>query len=156
MPNLETPADLGESSIKTHKPIVYCGLSSWRDSPGNAMYWESSTTAHKMHTMADNELRAAIIYALMEQYEFQRRVSMEQDIWQRADDKWVRIRIAKSFEVLDQRQEWHFFRSIAGCYPSPHSQLTHGDNRISSSANPPLPGASKDISIPSATDKTLY
>jgi hypothetical protein len=50
------------------------------------MYWESLTTAHKMHTMADNELRAAIINALMKQYEFQRRVSTEQDIWQRADD----------------------------------------------------------------------
>jgi hypothetical protein len=106
-PHQPTPGqnlDMHEQ-LSMDKPIVYCGLPSWRDSPGNAMYWESLTTAHKMHTAADNELRVAMINSLMEQYEFQRRVSVEQDIWRRADDEWVRSKITKSFEVLDRRQE---------------------------------------------------
>jgi hypothetical protein len=61
----------------------------------------------------------------MEQYEFQSRVSVVQDVWQRAGDAWVRSKIAKSFEVLDRTQE--------RCDPCPQNRLTHRD---SSSAKP--------------------
>jgi hypothetical protein len=124
------PTALPPDIILMEKPIVRFGTS-WRDSPSNRMYRESLYAAHKMHEMANSEQRESIIDTRMKQYEFQRRVSAGRDVWKKAAVEWARAKIAKSFEILDSRQERQVLHSTADCDANPHSRVTHGNNEES-------------------------
>jgi hypothetical protein len=120
------PLDLGRSLME--RPIVYCGVVAWRELPGNAMYFKSLRAAHKIHAIADSQQKLAIVNALAERFEFQRQVSADSDVWQSADEAWVRDQIVKSFTTLDRRQQKKISCGIANINTIPRDQLMHGDN----------------------------